>query len=114
MDHKQGEEDNKNQVLLTPNLFQVNANTTASGAQLFSGEGDAFLDHVRNFTDRNEKVIKAVKELGSSGNLQGEGWSEESKLILYHNWVYLSLDSELRYDIVKTHHDTPLTRHPGF
>lgn len=79
VDHKQGEEDNKNQVLLTPNLFQVNANTTASGAQLFSGEGDAFLDHVRNFTDRNEKVIKAVKELGSSGNLQGEGWSEESK-----------------------------------
>ena len=51
MDHKQGEEDNQNQVLLSPDLFHVNANTIATGAQLVSGEGDAFLDQVRNCAD---------------------------------------------------------------
>ena len=44
VDHKQGEEDNQNQVLLSPDLFHVNANTTATRAQLVPGEGDAFLD----------------------------------------------------------------------
>ena len=33
------------------------------------GEGDTFLDHVQNCTNRDEKVVKALKELGPSGNL---------------------------------------------
>ena len=113
VDHKQGEEDNQNQVLLSPDLFHVNANTTATGAQLVPGEGDVFLDRVRNCADQDEKVMKALKELGISGNLRGEEWSEESGLVLYRDKVYVPLDPKLRHDIVKAHHDTPLAGHPG-
>ena len=57
--------------------------------------------------------MKALKELGISGNLQGEEWSEESGLVLYHDKVYVPLDPKLQHDIVKAHDDTPLTGHPG-
>ena len=65
VDHKQGEEDNQNQMLLQPDMFHVDA----TGAQLINGEADKFLDRVRDCTDRDEKVVKALKELGTSGNL---------------------------------------------
>ena len=107
-----GEEDNQNQTLLPPDLFHVSANTTGPSAQLVPGEGDTFLDRVRSCAERDEKVIKALKELGSSGNLRGEEWSEDG-LVLHHGKVYVPLDSQLRHDIVRAHHDTPLTGHPG-
>ena len=56
--------------------------------------------------------MKALKELGTSRNLRGE-WSEENGLILYHGKVYVPLDSTLRFDIVRAHHDSPFTGHPG-
>ena len=87
--------------------------TTEVAAQLASGEGDEFLDHVRNCSDRDEAVVKALKELGTSRSLRGEEWLEEDGLILYHNKVYIPLDPKLRHDIVKAHHDTPLIGHPG-
>jgi transposase InsO family protein len=113
VDHKRGEEDNQNQILLAPDLFHVDANSTETGAQLVPGEGDNFLNRVRDCTDRDEKVVKALKELGNTGNLRGEEWSEEDGLVLYRNKVYVPLDSKLRHDIVKAHHDTPLAGHPG-
>ena len=108
-----GEEDNQNQTLLGPELFHVDATTTEAAAQLAPGEGDEFLDCVRNCADLDEAVVKALKELGTSRSLRGEEWSEEDGLILYHNMVYIPLDPKLRHDIVKAHHDTPLTGHPG-
>src|SRR3979490_911263 len=71
-------------MLLQPDMFCVNA----TGAQLINGEADKFLDRVRDCTDRDEKVVKALKELGISGNLRGEEWAEENGLILYCNRVY--------------------------
>ena len=112
-DHKQGEEDNQNQTLLGPELFYVDVTTTEAAAQLPPGEGDEFLDRVRNCADRDEAVVKALKELGTSRSLRGEEWSEEEGLILYCNKVFIPLDPKLRHDIVKAHHDTPLTGHPG-
>ena len=90
-------------------MFRVNA----TGAQLVNGEADKFLDRVRDCTDRDEKVVKALKELGTSGNLRGEEWAEENGLILHRGKVYIPLDSKLRYDIVKAHHDASFTGHPG-
>ena len=62
--------------------------TTEAAAQLASGEGDKFLDCVRNCSDQDEAVVKALKELGTSRSLRGEEWSEEDGLILYRNKVY--------------------------
>ena len=49
--------------------------------QLVPGEGDTFLDQVKNCAEWDEMVVKALKELGNSGNLQGEEWSEEDGLV---------------------------------
>ena len=78
--------------MLGPQLFNVNATTTEAAAQLAPGEGDEFLDRIRNCADRDEAVVKVLKELGTSRNLRGEEWSEENGLILYHNKVYIPLD----------------------
>ena len=70
-------------------------NTTGPSAQLVPGEGDTFLDQVRNCAEQDEKVVKALKELGNSGNLRGEEWSEEDGLVLHCGKVYVPLDSQL-------------------
>ena len=62
---------------------------------MIPGEGNMFLERIQNCTDRDEKVVKALKELGTSRNLQGEEWSEENGLILYRGKVYVPLDSTL-------------------
>ena len=80
---------------------------------MIPGEGNIVLEWVQNCINRDEKVVKALKELGISRNLQGEEWSEENELILYHGKVYVPLDSILRFDIVRAHHDSPVTGHPG-
>ena len=110
-DHKRGEEDNQNQTLLDPELFHVEVTTTEAGAQLAPGEGDE-LDCVTNCADCDEAVVKALKELGTLRSLRGEEWSEEDGL-LYRKKVYVPLDPKLQHDIVKAHHDMPLTGHPG-
>ena len=49
-----------------------------------------------------------------SRNLASLGiYEERSGLILYHDKVYVPLDSTLQFDIVSTHHDSPVTGHPG-
>ena len=90
--HKQGEEDNQSQTLLGPELFHVDATTIEAAAQLAPGEGDEFLDCVRNCADQDEAVVKVLKELGTLRSLRGEEWSEEVRLILCHNKVYVPFD----------------------
>ena len=80
---------------------------------MIPGEWNIFLEQIQNCTDRDEKVVKALKELGTSRILQGEEWSEENGLILYHGKVYVPLDSTLRFDIVRAHHDSSVTGYPG-
>ena len=40
-----------------------------TGAQLIPGEENVFLEQIQNHTNRDEKVVKALKELGTSRNL---------------------------------------------
>ena len=58
--------------MLGPELFHVDATTTEAAAQVAPGEGDEFLDHIRNCADRDEAVVKVLKELGTSRNLRGK------------------------------------------
>ena len=81
--------------MLGPELFHVDATTTEAAAQLAPGEGDEFIDRVRNCADWDEAVVKALKEPGTSRSLRGEELSEEEGLILYHNKVYIPLDPKL-------------------
>ena len=111
-DHNTGEDDNKDEVLLKPELFiqKIGALTTQVP---FVGPEQMIIDRIRSCEDRDEAVVKALKELGISRNIRGEEWSDEDGLILYRGKVYVPLDSRLRHDIVKAHHDSPVTGHPG-
>ena len=113
--HKRGEEDNQNQILLSPKLFRINAIfcRPTTGAQMIPGEGNMLLEQIQNCINRDKKVVKALKEFGTSRNLWGEEWSEENGLVLYHGKVYIPLNSTLWFDIVRAHHDSPVTGHPG-
>jgi len=58
-------------------------------------------------------VVRALKELGSEANLQGNEWEECDGLVLFRGKVYDPLDGQLQYDIIEAHHDTPVTGHSG-
>ena len=68
IDHKRGEEDNLNQTLLGPKLFCINSTfcRPTTGAQMIPGEGNIFLEWIQNCINRDKKVVKALKELGTS------------------------------------------------
>ena len=59
-------------------------------------------------------MVKAVRELGeSNGVLRGSQWAEQDGVVLFEGKIYVPKDARLRYDIVRNHHDTPSTGHPG-
>ena len=73
VDHKRGKGDNQNQILLSPKLFHINATLRrpTTGAQIIPREGNMFLEWIQNCINRDEKVVKALKKLGTSRNLWG-------------------------------------------
>ena len=63
----------------------------------------------------DEAVVKSVEEMKRSPvkRLRSEEWSEEQGLILFRGKVYVPKDVQLRREVVKMHHDTPIAGHPG-
>ena len=86
---------------------------TGSSRVHIETEGSDIMDRVRGCTDRDESVVRALKELGSGANLRGDEWEERDSLVLFRGKVYVPLDAQLRHDIVEAHHDTPVTGHSG-
>ena len=60
-------------------------------------------------------MVKSVEEMKQSlvKQLRSEEWSEEQGLILFRGKVYMPKDIQLRREVVKMHHDTPIAGHPG-
>jgi hypothetical protein len=56
-------------------------------------------------------VVKVLKELGITWNIQGEEWADEDGLILHHGEVYVPLDANLCHNIVN--HDLQIAGLPG-
>ena len=112
-DHGKGEDDNKDVVLLRPELFKVLA--LKQGHVLLSGQEKSLLKKIREGKDLDESVVRAVEELRKSGatRLDGAEWTEEQGLILFRGKVYVPKDSELRRAIVEAHHDSTIIGHPG-
>ena len=112
-DHGKGENDNENIVLLKPSYFKIQA--LKQGHLLLTGEEKGLLQKIRKAKDFDESVVKAVEELKKSPSkkLIEEEWSEEQGLILFRGKVYVPMDSGLRMQIVKAHHDLQITGHPG-
>jgi hypothetical protein len=111
-DHKKGEDDNKNRVLLTPDFFRVRA-TEASAVRL-EGLDVEFIERIKKCNDQDDAVVKALKELETShGSMTYSEWSREDGLILFRGKIYIPKDPQLRHDILHNHHDTVIAGHPG-
>lgn len=84
IDYKRGvEEDNKHVTLLKPEYFRVCV--LCQGHQLIDGSEKEMLSKIRQCTDINEEVVKAVKEMKGSTkkSIKGDEWVEEQRLILF-------------------------------
>ena len=113
-DHKKGvEHDNEDIILLKPELFRTC--TLCQGHLLIDGAEDNLLNKICNTKDMDEAVVKSVEELKKSGikTLRSDEWSEEQGLVLFRGKVYVPRDRNLRLEIIKLHHDTPVAGHPG-
>jgi len=113
-DYKEGiEHDNENVVLLKPEFFKVRA--LCQGHLLIEGHEESILMKIQKFKDLDESVVKAVEELkkSSTKQLQSEEWSKEQGLVLFRGKVYIPKNINLRLEIIKLHHDTPVAGHLG-
>jgi len=111
-DHKQGESDNRDQVLLQPDLFHAACATR--GGVVLEGIDQVLMDRVKSCGERDEAVVKAFKELGTTrGVLHGTEWAEEDGVVLFNGKVYIPKDDQLHHDIVHQLHNAPMAGHPG-
>ena len=109
-DYDKGEEDNKDMVLLTPNFFAAQA----TSAILMEGIDVQFMERIRNCPQRDTEVVKAFRESKEGrGVLRASPYTETDGIVLYEGKVYVPKDAKLRYDIVKSHHDSAIAGHPG-
>ena len=98
-DHDQGKDDNKDVILLKPELFRM--------TQVhFKAPSDELLDQIKS-TKRLDTSVKLALEKSLPD------WKRDGDLILYREKVYVPRDEKLRERIIRLHHDTPLVGHPG-
>ena len=78
-------------------------------------EGVDLLKKVKESKAKEDEVVKAVEEMKRAGvkMLRDEEWREEDGLMLKEGKVYVPKDGELRAEIIRLHHDTPVGGHGG-
>ena len=113
-DHGSGSSDNKNIVLLTPELFAIRA---LEGLELV-GEERSILKEVRKEMESGEKeeaVAKAVQELrkSSTRSVRSSEWSLSDGLLHFRGKIYVPNSADLRRRIVSLCHDTKVAGHGG-
>jgi len=96
-DHGKGASDNKDVVLLRPELIAVWA---LKGLHLEGPERD-MLKEIRQRNQRGEQeepVAKAARELwqASSKTVRSAEWSEEDRVLQFRGKIYVSWNSDLR------------------
>jgi hypothetical protein len=76
------------------------------------GKEAGILERIRMAKDHDEKVVKAMRELGE-GTVRSDEWEKQGELVLYRGKVYVPKDPQLPHDLVWLHHDARATGHPG-
>ena len=114
-DHKGGvEHDNEERILLDPKFFAIRA--TRPGAVVSAGD-NSLRKRLKETQEHDPEVTQALSTIlrnGPRSVTKGlEDWNLEEGLILYKGKIYVPKSAELRRDIVKLHHDSIATGHPG-
>jgi hypothetical protein len=114
-DHRSGQGDNDNLMLLTPELFQIHV---LAGVRLEGDERNILREVRRSLKDdmQEESVAKAARELQKDkgrGTVKSAEWSESDGLLMFCGKIYVPKDRELRHHIIEQHHDMCITGHAG-
>jgi hypothetical protein len=102
-------------TLLAPELFRIHV---LAGVRLEGDECNILREVRRSLKDdvQEELVAKAARELRKDkgrGTIKSAEWSESEGLLMFHSKIYIPNDRDLRYHIIKQHHDTCITGHAG-
>src|SRR5271154_4699238 len=108
-----GENDNKNIILLKPEYFRIT--TLSQGHILINAEETPLLSKIQKSKIYNESVVKSIKDLkkSSTKRLRSDEWQLKQDLILFRGKVYVPKDDNLRRKVIKLHHNSLSTGHPG-
>ena len=76
-------------------------------------EGD-LRERIKKAQKENKKVVKAVEELKKARvkMLRDKEWEIEDGVVLKEGRIYV-LEGELRGEVIRLHHDTPVGEHRG-
>ena len=99
------ERDNEDQTLIKLEWVR--------GAETIVEEGN-LRERIKKEQGGDERVVKAVKELKKVGvkMLKDEEWEIEDRVVLKEGRIYV-LEGELRREVIRLHHDTPVGEHRG-
>lgn len=98
-DHNEGENDNQDVTILPPRLFANAINLEALD--------EGFMRRIKQSRNNKDRVvIKALEE----GN---PDWEEDNGIVTFKERIYVPRNKKLREDIIRNHHDPPVTGHPG-
>ena len=112
-DHGKGASNNRDVVLLQPELFAIRA---LEGVQLEGLERD-ILREIRQGNQKGnqeEPVTKAVRELWQAlGKMvHSTEWSEDGRVLWFRDKIYVPRNTDLQRRVVSLCHDTKVARHP--
>ena len=72
------------------------------------------LDRIRKLKAVDDKIVKVVEEMKANVKvLRNKEWREKDGLMLKDGKVYMLKDEELRAEVVRLHHNTPVEGHGG-
>src|SRR5260221_10511533 len=106
-DHPRGVDDNTDFTLLTLEVFELRA----TEAVTLEGEEAIFMERIRQSTQFDDPVVKALKAL-DVGELRSDEWMHVEGVVLYRGRVYVPDNPQLCHGLVHAHHGAAITGHP--
>lgn len=115
-DHGRGENDNRETVLLHPDVFRIHA----LRATLVRGPQEEILADIKECLAEHgtteEPVAAAARQLRKDrqrGQLRRTEWDETDGLLTFAGKIYVPDFRDLRRRIISLHHDSRVAGHPG-
>ena len=105
------EKDNEDKTLVKPEWLEVRRTEVVE----IIVDGVDLLKEVRKSKVKDDKVVKAVKEMKKARvkMLRDEEWREVEGIMYKEGKVYVPKDNKLRAEIIRLHHHTPVGGHEG-
>ena len=99
------ERDNEDQTLIKLEWVR--------GVETLVEEGN-LRERIKKAQEGDERVVKAVEELKKAGvkTLRDKEWEIEDRVVLKEGRIYMP-EGELRGEVIRLHHDTPVGGHGG-